>query len=64
MEQGTGGHYLDTGDGPVLVSPATLRERAWDDYQAHRRACAQCRASVWRCATGNELWNEWTGATS
>lgn len=65
MEQGTGGHYLDTGHGPTrLDAPEMTPQRAWDEYQTHRRACPQCTTSVWRCADGNALWNGYIEATS
>lgn len=59
MEQSTGGHHLDTGDGPVALDatePPT-RTQVWAAYQSHRDVCSQCQTSVWRCAEGNDLWN-------
>jgi hypothetical protein len=65
MEQSTGGHYLDTGDGPVHLDPPEMTpQRAWDTYQAHRRDCPQCQTSVFRCADGNILWNGYIAATT
>lgn len=60
MSERTGGHYLDTGEGPVQLDatePPSPTDR-WNAYQAHRSGCSQCQTSVWRCAEGNDLWNE------
>lgn len=62
MEQRSGGHYLDTGDGPIPLDPPVTetpptRQEAWNAYQAHLRSCSQCPNAVWRCAEGDELWN-------
>lgn len=60
MSESTGGHHLDTGDGPPTVPDVVEPTRptvVWNAYQTHRRSCSQCQTSVWRCAEGNELWN-------
>lgn len=81
MEQSSGGHYLDTGDGPASVDPPAeapsvtatepepavqqMRGRATEspmaaayrEYVTHCQKCLQCRGSVFRCGTGDELWD-------
>lgn len=63
MAEHTGGHYLDTGDGPTRLDPPAPErvpseaDIAWQTYTAHRLACSQCRSSVFRCGEGDDLWN-------
>lgn len=38
------------------------REITYRTYITHLQACSQCIRSVFRCATGNELWNAYTSA--
>lgn len=66
MTENTGGHYLDTGDGPkpltiltgnALESPVST---AWRAYLDHRPHCADCMESTYRCATANALWAAYT----
>lgn len=65
MPEPTGGHYLDTGDGPTLLDPPaesalSTGDTAWRVYTAHRGACVQCRTHPIRCAEGDRLWNGYT----
>jgi hypothetical protein len=63
MTQTTGGHHLDTGDGPApldhpvgrgIESPAITAYRA---YIAHiNTACGPCQKSVRACPEANGLW--------
>jgi superfamily II DNA/RNA helicase len=64
MSERTGGHYLDTGEGPVqldAVAPLPPRELAWQTYQAHQKSCRHCRTRVVRCTEGEELWQDFIG---
>lgn len=64
MSERTGGHSLDTGEGPVplehligrgVESPAIA---AWRAYVAHTKSdCKVCLTSVRSCPTANELWD-------
>jgi len=62
MAEATGEHAHDAAEGsanldaPRVPNPSRA---AWTAYQDHRRGCSQCTHSVWRCAEGNELWNEY-----
>lgn len=64
MSESTGGHHLDTGEGPVQLDASEPPSRAtvWEAYTAHRGGCHKCQTSVWRCSEGNELWNAVIGA--
>lgn len=64
MTERTGEGRLDTGHVPAQPEageqpPTSPRRVAWTTYQTHLHGCSQCTNSVWRCATGNELWNEY-----
>ncbi|WP_329131668.1 hypothetical protein OG552_10825 [Streptomyces sp. NBC_01476] len=67
----TGGHWLDTGDGPeplVLLEGTTVKpvpegrgqESAanvtWRAYISHSRGCDECLTRLHNCPTGRELW--------
>lgn len=63
----SGGHALDTGEGPVLLehpvgrgveSPATI---AWRAYVEHTHGpCQDCRPTSQNCPTANGLWSAYT----
>jgi hypothetical protein len=63
MTERTGESRLDTAAVPAQAAPlmprTSARRAAWSAYQDHLHGCSQCTNSVWRCAEGNELWNEY-----
>lgn len=62
MEQHTGGHWLDTGDGLQSLTAVSGRavERAaltaYRKYLDHRPTCVQCQTSLFICDTAKTLW--------
>ncbi|MEU6849224.1 hypothetical protein ABZ901_04715 [Actinacidiphila alni] len=73
MTEHSGGHYLEAGDGLVLLdhlvgrgieSPAAVTYRAYLDHT--RGDCDQCRTSTRACPTANSLWADYaaTGRAS
>jgi hypothetical protein len=67
-----GSHVTSDGPAPIdhtpvsepPAEPATTRVVAWDTYDTHRRNCPQCQTSVWRCETGDGLWDRYLKATA
>lgn len=64
MAEHTGGHHLDTGDGPQPLTLAAgnayegVAQAAYRAYIEHRPACDDCReGSAFQCADAAELWN-------
>jgi len=63
MEQHTGGHYLDTGDGPRSITALTGRAvegaalAAYRAYLNHRPTCVQCQTSLFICDDAKDLWD-------
>lgn len=62
MQQSTGGHWLDTGEGPVSVDPPagraeeTPERSAWRTYLEHMQACEECPKGTFHCEQATELW--------
>lgn len=62
MAEPTGGHYLDTGDGPQPITATAGRalegaaQTAYRAYLDHRPGCAQCSVSLFICPEAEELW--------
>lgn len=65
-----GGHYLDTGDGPVCIDPPVGRAAegpvrvAWRAYLDHRRDCTPCATSALGCDVAAQLWTDYTDSRS
>jgi len=51
---------------PPLSVGAALHPRylAFDIYLDHRDGCMQCRASLFRCPAGEELWEAFKAVSS
>lgn len=70
MDQSTGGHYRDTGDGPTRLDPPTgrgaesLPHLAYSAYLAHVRGCAECQRQLHNCLDGRALWATYKGAAA
>lgn len=67
MGERTGGHHLDTGQGPVTLDPpegdrTSLRELAWRIYRGHHDSCSWCSNRVRRCTDGDRLWYEFVSS--
>ncbi|MEW2518112.1 hypothetical protein [Actinacidiphila alni] len=69
MNEHSGGHYLETADGLVLLDHPVGRGvetpsvTAWRAYIEHTRSgCDQCRTSTRTCTTANELWAAYSTA--
>lgn len=64
----TGGHYLDTGDGPKALTEAAgnVRENdaqaAYRTYLDHRPDCQQCQTSLFICDAAKTLWAAYLAA--
>lgn len=62
MADPTGGHYLDTGEGPQRLAVAAThmaenQERAaWQAYLNHATGCEDCPQSTFQCDTAKELY--------
>lgn len=62
MAESTGGHYLDTGDGPQPITATAGRalegaaQAAYRAYLDHRPGCPQCSVSLFICADAEALW--------
>lgn len=62
MAESTGGHYLDTGDGPQPITATAGRalegaaQTAYRAYLDHRPDCPQCQVSLFICADAEALW--------
>lgn len=62
----TGGHWFDSGPGPVMLDHPEDREgpdraespaeRAWREYSTHRARCTRCMTARPRCFTGDAFW--------
>ena len=70
MTEHTGGHYLDTGDGPMPLTGATARaiegaaRKAYRLYTDHSLACDECKRRLWNCDTGKLLWQAYRDTTA
>jgi hypothetical protein len=68
MSETTGGHYLDTGDGPQPITAGLGRalegaaQTAYRAYLDHRPGCQQCAQSTLQCAQAEELWEAYRTA--
>lgn len=62
VEERTGGHWLDTGDGPRRLTTAAghmaeAQERAaWQAYLDHALVCEDCPKSAFQCDVAKELY--------
>lgn len=62
MDERTGGHWLDTGDGPqrLAVAAGHLAENqeraAWQAYLDHALDCEDCPKSTFQCDVAKELY--------
>jgi hypothetical protein len=62
MAEHSGGHYFDTGDGPMpVVAPTGLAlesesQTAYRAYLDHRPACPRCQQSTFTCDEAAVLW--------
>lgn len=65
-----GGHYLDTGEGPVRLDPPIGRGvespvvAAWRAYLDHRDGCQPCAKSALGCDVAAQLWTDYTDSRS
>lgn len=63
MEQSTGGHWLETREGLVLLDPQTGRAEddaetaAWRAYVEHAQPCEECARRLFNCPRGKDLWD-------
>lgn len=68
MAEHTGGHHLDTGDGPTplsVVSGNALESKGQTAYRAyldHRPTCEQCQTSLFICDAAKVLWEAYKEA--
>jgi len=64
----SGGHYLDTGNGPRPLAVTTARmadgavQIAYQAYMDHRPGCSQCEHHALVCGTARELWDAYIAA--
>lgn len=62
MTEHSGGHWLDTGEGPVSVDPpagraeVTPERAAYSAYLDHTTPCTTCNTVIWGCSEGKRLW--------
>lgn len=68
MSERTGGHSLDTGEGPVPLDHPLGRgaespvATAWRAYVQHMHGdCDDCNPHTRTCPVANELWAAYTG---
>lgn len=62
MTEHTGGHWLDTGDGPMPLTGAAARVfegaalEAYRAYLGHAQSCDECKRRLLNCDAGKALW--------
>jgi hypothetical protein len=63
MDKPTGGHYLDTGQGPrplTVVGGSGLLDEpqmvAYQTYLGHAKTCTECPQSAFQCAEAGRLY--------